>query len=84
MAENNQFRLSAVLSGHESDVRSICQSPQAGVVTASRDKLAKLWYPDQQGIYRQSMTYVGHKDYINSMCVMPPSNEYPDGKLSKC
>ncbi|EDV27510.1 uncharacterized protein TRIADDRAFT_21530 [Trichoplax adhaerens] len=27
------------------------------------------------------MTYVGHQDYINSMCVMPPSSDYPDGVI---
>lgn len=40
------YKLSAVLCGHSLDVRSVATTKDFCILSASRDKTAKLWHPE--------------------------------------
>lgn len=40
------YKLSCVLLGHSSDVRSVAVTHEGYIVTGSRDKSAKIWKPN--------------------------------------
>lgn len=44
MAENH-YKLSCTLVGHKLDVRSLTVTKEGNIVSASRDKTARLWKP---------------------------------------
>ncbi|XP_071838733.1 phospholipase A-2-activating protein-like [Apostichopus japonicus] len=82
----SNFKLSCVLSGHESDVRAVCQvivptSPNS-VVTASRDQTARVWVPSGDGkSFSDCHCMSGHKSFISSVATLPPNEKYPQGLI---
>lgn len=40
------YKLSTVLSGHSMDVRCVATTKEFCILTASRDRTAKLWHPE--------------------------------------
>lgn len=40
------YKLSAVLCGHSLDVRSVATTKEFCILSASRDRTAKLWHPE--------------------------------------
>lgn len=44
----SEYGILQVLTGHEGDVRAVASYPEGGVVTASRDKSAKLFKPSDK------------------------------------
>lgn len=73
------FKLRAVLHGHSGDVRCIAIAKENYILSASRDKTTKLWIPDGNNGYVNSVTYTGHSSYVSSVCWLPPCEEFPDG-----
>eukprot|EP00946_MAST-07B_sp_MAST-7B-sp1_P003547 g3547.t1 len=70
----NEYRLSAILEGHSSDVRCIAVASTGRIITASRDMTMRLW--DQapgvaNGAYICHKT-VHHASWLTSLCVLPP------------
>ena len=59
------YQLSAVLAGHEEDVRAVGSIDDA-VITGSRDKTARLWRPSgsAEGGYVCASTLEGHTHYV--------------------
>lgn len=77
-----KFQLRAELHGHEEDVRGLCVC-DLGLVTVSRDKMAKLWVEHGDQSFACSTTLVGHTDYVNTAAYLPPgaSTLLPQGAL---
>ncbi|XP_070562715.1 phospholipase A-2-activating protein-like [Ptychodera flava] len=78
------YKLSCTLTGHELDVRAVQAtfSPEGAIVSGSRDKTARIWVPDSNGRgYSQAMILTGHTNFISCICVMPPTDEYPQGLI---
>lgn len=40
------YKLSAILNGHSMDVRSVAATKEFCILSASRDRTAKLWHPE--------------------------------------
>lgn len=40
------YKLSAVLCGHSLDVRCVAKTKEFCILSASRDRTAKLWHPE--------------------------------------
>lgn len=41
-----EYKLSAVLCGHSLDVRCVATTKEFCILSASRDRTAKLWHPE--------------------------------------
>ncbi|KAA0193274.1 hypothetical protein HAZT_HAZT008381 [Hyalella azteca] len=75
---SEEYRLHCTLRGHQSDVRSVATTAAGKILTASRDKSARLWLP-QSGGYVSETEYTGHTGYVTSICSLHPSDQWPDG-----
>ncbi|KAG8671905.1 hypothetical protein FPOAC1_005163 [Fusarium poae] len=74
------FKLSAQLVGHESDVRAASFPSPDTVLTASRDCSVRAWRRTQASPTSFDATLVSRgSEYVNSLSFFPPSNEHPDG-----
>ncbi|XP_048484837.1 phospholipase A-2-activating protein [Plutella xylostella] len=73
------YKLSAVLCGHSMDVRCVATSKEYCILSASRDRTAKLWHPEGVKDYRNVVTYKGHKNFVSCVCWLPPCEAFPDG-----
>ncbi|KAM5347218.1 hypothetical protein ACJ41O_010223 [Fusarium nematophilum] len=74
------FKLSAQLVGHESDVRAVSFPSLDTVLTASRDCSVRVWRSNQASPpeFDGSLLSRG-SEYINSIAFFPPSSDRPDG-----
>ncbi|KAM6535807.1 WD repeat protein Lub1 [Fusarium falciforme] len=74
------FKLSAQLVGHESDVRAVSFPFPDTVLTASRDCSVRVWRRTQDSppSFDPSLLSRG-SEYINSIAYFPPSSDRPDG-----
>ncbi|KAF9409483.1 hypothetical protein HW555_011158 [Spodoptera exigua] len=61
------YKLSAVLYGHSLDVRCVATTKEFCILSASRDRTAKLWHPE------------GAQEFCVVCCWLPPCEAYPDG-----
>lgn len=78
------YKLSSVLRGHELDVRAVCPAvfPEGGVITASRDRTARLWVPCQDGVgFEEGHVLSGHSNFISAVCTIPPTDKFKHGLL---
>ncbi|KAL0132928.1 hypothetical protein PUN28_000573 [Cardiocondyla obscurior] len=76
------YKLSSVLLGHTADVRAVATFLDGTVVSVSRDKTARVWKPTGTGNeYEQSVTLTGHSNFVNSVCVINPSERDPKGYI---
>ncbi|EWG55072.1 hypothetical protein FVEG_13123 [Fusarium verticillioides 7600] len=74
------FKLSAQLVGHESDVRAATFPSPDTVLTASRDCSVRIWRRTQASPPNFDATLVSRgSEYVNSISFFPPSSEHPDG-----
>ncbi|KAI3428691.1 hypothetical protein D9Q98_007514 [Chlorella vulgaris] len=65
------FQLRAELRGHLEDVRSLCITPDGSILTGSRDTTIKLWTEGQYGAFAETMTLVGHTDFVSALAYAP-------------
>ncbi|XP_037299197.1 phospholipase A-2-activating protein isoform X2 [Manduca sexta] len=73
------YKLSAVLSGHSMDVRCVATTKEFCILSASRDRTAKLWHPEGVKDFVNVVTYKGHKNFVSCVCWLPPCEAYPEG-----
>lgn len=71
MSTSKPFKLSAQLVGHTGDVRALAVSPDAALLSASRDGTARVWIPQPQakGATYKSEACISlepHTGYVNS------------------
>ncbi|EON98204.1 putative ubiquitin homeostasis protein lub1 protein [Phaeoacremonium minimum UCRPA7] len=76
------FKLSAQLSGHDSDVRAVAFPSPDAVISASRDNTVRVWRKTtpKPPAFEPSITTQG-QEFINSLAFLGPSSEYPDGLI---
>ena len=77
------FKLRSVLQGHSMDVKEVTlvSEPSGAVLTASRDRTARLWYPQQDNTYNVRKVYQGHPKYVSCAAFQEPSEEFPSGLI---
>ncbi|EGI63204.1 PREDICTED: phospholipase A-2-activating protein [Acromyrmex echinatior] len=76
------YKLSSVLLGHSADVRAVATFLDGTVVSVSRDKTARVWKPTgKNNEYEQIATLTGHSNFVNSVCVINPSERDPKGYI---
>ncbi|KAH7136697.1 WD40-repeat-containing domain protein [Dactylonectria estremocensis] len=74
------FKLSAQLLGHESDVRAVFFPSPDVVLSASRDYTLRVWRRAQTTPPSFDGTLLSRgSEYINSVSFLPPSQDRPDG-----
>ncbi|KAF5272219.1 hypothetical protein FQA39_LY01301 [Lamprigera yunnana] len=74
------FKLSAILSGHSLDVRSITATSKNHIISGSRDKTAKLWIRNESNnTYAESTIYKDQKNFVASVLYLEPTVEFPNG-----
>ncbi|KAG6005667.1 hypothetical protein E4U21_007783 [Claviceps maximensis] len=74
------FKLSAQLLGHESDVRAVTFASSDVVLTASRDCTVRKWSRCSQtpSSFEEILVSRG-SEYVNSIAFAPPSADFPSG-----
>jgi len=77
------YKLRCVLQGHSMDVKhvSIVQEPAGAILTASRDKTARMWYQHEDNSYSVRKIYKGHAKYVSCCVFQEPSEEFPSGLI---
>lgn len=76
----SSFKLSAVLRGHNSDVRAVLHPDPSFALTASRDGSTKLWKQTSQSPPTYSADELSHGNQFKTcLTYLPPSKEYSDG-----
>ncbi|PNY23395.1 Ubiquitin homeostasis protein lub1 [Tolypocladium capitatum] len=74
------FKLSALLLGHEADVRAVCFPSPETVLSASRDCTVRIWRRGHSSPPSFEGTLVSRgSEYVNSLTFSPPSKDHPDG-----
>lgn len=76
----SSFKLSAVLKGHNSDVRAVLHPDPSFALTASRDGSAKLWKQTAQSppTFEPDELSQGNQ-FKTCLTYLPPSKEYEQG-----
>jgi phospholipase A-2-activating protein len=82
-ASGPQYKLRSVLHGHSMDVKwvSACSEPAGALLSASRDKTARLWYQHEDLSYSARKVYRGHTKYVSCAVYVEPTEEYPSGLI---
>ncbi|KAI9140362.1 WD-40 repeat-containing protein [Paraphysoderma sedebokerense] len=75
------YKLSAVLSGHDMDVKSVIAPNDNLLISASRDKSVRSWIRESPTSFSQLHSFLGHQHFVNALAWIPPSSEYPDGLI---
>ncbi|KAF7560464.1 hypothetical protein G7046_g3704 [Stylonectria norvegica] len=74
------FKLSAQLVGHESDVRAVSFPSPDTVITASRDCTVRIWRRGQASPPSfEGLLLSRGSEYVNSVTFFPPSQDHADG-----
>ncbi|GAA5860612.1 hypothetical protein JCM3774_006226 [Rhodotorula dairenensis] len=81
------YKLSALLRGHEDDVRCVTADRSSRLASASRDGSARFWTPvttpagtlewQQACVWRQ-----GHEGFVNAVAFLPPINGQGSGYVA--
>ncbi|KAI7915952.1 ubiquitin homeostasis protein lub1 [Pyricularia oryzae] len=76
------FKLSAQLIGHSNDVKSVRYKSKDFIISASRDNSVRIWRqtsaPNTPPAF-DSATLAQSGSYVNSLALIPPSTNHPDG-----
>ncbi|XP_045764528.1 phospholipase A-2-activating protein [Maniola jurtina] len=73
------YKLSSVLCGHSMDVRCVATTNEFCILSASRDRTAKLWHPEGVKDFVNVVTYKGHNNFVSCVCWLPPCEAFPEG-----
>lgn len=76
------FKLSAQLAGHSNDVKAVRYKSKDVIISASRDNSVRIWRkssaPNTPPAF-DSATLAQSGSYVNSLALIPPSANYPEG-----
>ena len=61
------YKLSATLSGHEQDVKSVAVLNNDTVATCSRDGSVRLWKKGHNNLWQDAVVYQSD-EFVNSLC----------------
>ena len=75
------FKLRSMLQGHSMGVKhvSVVQEPSGALLTASRDKTARMWYQHEDNSHSVRKIYKGHTKYVSCSVYQELSEEFPSG-----
>jgi len=59
----------------------VVQEPSGALLTASRDKTARLWYQHEDSSHSVRKIYKGHSKYVSCSAYQEPSEEFPSGLI---
>ncbi|KAF7992497.1 hypothetical protein HCN44_004841 [Aphidius gifuensis] len=75
--DKKPYKLCCALLGHSEDVRAVARFDDGTIVSASRDKTARVWTPCRDGKeYVAGDVLRGHTNFVSSVCVLNPSENY--------
>ncbi|KAH3731128.1 hypothetical protein DPMN_057134, partial [Dreissena polymorpha] len=78
------YQLRCQIFGHEKDVRAVTPAliPDNSVISGSRDATARIWVPEEDSNgFREGHFMSGHKNFVASVCCLPPDDKYPHGLI---
>ncbi|KAI8188036.1 Ubiquitin homeostasis protein [Colletotrichum sp. SAR 10_76] len=77
------YKLSAQLSGHDSDVKAVSFPASHTILSASRDGSVRVWrqVSDSPPSFEPSVSSQT-SEFVNSVTYLPPSEQYPDGLIA--
>mmetsp|Transcript_14508 Transcript_14508/g.26940 ORF Transcript_14508/g.26940 Transcript_14508/m.26940 type:complete len:779 (-) Transcript_14508:227-2563(-) len=74
------MELVAELVGHQGDIRCICVLEDGRIVSGSRDRLAKIWAPVNEGkAYVEEKTLYDHEHWVSGLMTLPDGNGFVTG-----
>ncbi|OQN98561.1 hypothetical protein B0A48_15823 [Cryoendolithus antarcticus] len=78
-----EFKLSAILRGHEEDVRAVAFPSRARLISASRDSTVREWTLKSPSppLYDDTIALQA-SDWINALAISPPSKQHPEGLIA--
>ncbi|KAJ2890035.1 WD repeat protein Lub1, partial [Coemansia aciculifera] len=76
------FKLSAELSGHQSDVRGLAVQGADVLVSVSRDKTGRIWKRAGTNEFIEDSVLLGHIGYVNSVAAIPSTALFPSGLIA--
>ncbi|RUP51817.1 LOW QUALITY PROTEIN: WD40-repeat-containing domain protein [Jimgerdemannia flammicorona] len=79
----SQYKLSAILQGHELDVRAIIAPTNDLLVSAARDKTVRSWTRQAPNAFSQDKTYLGHNHFVNALAFISASAEHPNAFIAE-
>lgn len=64
-------------------VRGICVCSDDNIATSSRDRTIRVWSldPSDKRKYTSSKILLGHTSFVGPLAWIPPTDEYPEGRL---
>ncbi|KAK0062786.1 phospholipase A-2-activating protein [Biomphalaria pfeifferi] len=80
----NPYKLRCNLTGHDKDVRALTTSifPENGLISGSRDNTSCIWAESKDdNSFRRELVLKGHSNFVSSICVTPPDDNYPQGLI---
>ncbi|KAI9506277.1 WD40-repeat-containing domain protein, partial [Coemansia spiralis] len=72
------YKLSAVLSGHSSDVRGLAAQGSDVLISASQDGTGRIWKRVGPNEFAEDSILIGHKGYVRAVAVIPPTSDNPN------
>ncbi|KAK2052777.1 PFU-domain-containing protein [Colletotrichum caudatum] len=77
------FKLSAQLAGHDSDVKAVSFPHPQTVLSASRDGSVRVWRQTSGPPPTFEASVLSQtSEFVNSVTYLPPSEPYPDGLIA--
>ncbi|KAJ4403197.1 WD repeat protein Lub1 [Gnomoniopsis sp. IMI 355080] len=76
-----EYKLSAQLQGHESDVRDVAFPKPNTVISVSRDNTVRTWHNSSKPPSYEGTIITNGSEFINSVAYLPANSEYPDGLI---
>ncbi|KND02975.1 uncharacterized protein SPPG_08978 [Spizellomyces punctatus DAOM BR117] len=73
------FQLSAVLVGHESDVKAVVAATEDLLASVSRDTSTITWRRTGANSFEPSGRFQEHSHFVNAVTYLPPSGDHPNG-----
>ncbi|KAF9584006.1 hypothetical protein BGW38_007892 [Lunasporangiospora selenospora] len=75
------WQLSAILEGHQGDVKAVIAPTDSQIVSVSRDKSVRLWKRQSSNTFSEDKIFLGHSNYVNSVAFIAASEANPNGLI---
>ncbi|KAG0204346.1 hypothetical protein BGX28_003701 [Mortierella sp. GBA30] len=75
------WQLSAILEGHDGDVKAVIAPTDSMIVSVSRDKSVRTWKRQSSNTFSPDKVFNGHTNYVNSVAFIGASDTNPHGLI---